>query len=79
VQSTPQLIPIGAELTDPVPLPARLTLSTWVSSVNDAVTLLAWSIVTTQVPVPLQPPPLHPVKLDPTPGEAVSVTLVPWS
>jgi hypothetical protein len=43
------------------------------------VTDVAAVTLTTQVPVPLQPPPLHPVKLDPTPGEAVSVTLVPWS
>jgi hypothetical protein len=34
-------------------------------------------IVTTQLPVPLQPPPLQPLKLLPPEGVAVSVTGVP--
>jgi len=41
-----------------------------------AVTLLAASMVTEQVPVPLQAP-LHPVKLELLAGVAVSVTSVP--
>lgn len=42
-----------------------------------AVTLLAEFIVTTQVPVPLQPEPLQPVNVDPAEAAAVSVTTVP--
>jgi hypothetical protein len=45
--------------------------------VNVAVTVLLWSIVTVQVPVPLQPPPpLQPAKLEPEAGVAVRVTWV---
>ena len=42
-----------------------------------AVTFCAAVIVTVQVPVPLHPPPLQPVKVEPPEGVAVSVTLVP--
>jgi hypothetical protein len=34
-------------------------------------------MITTQVPVPLQLLPLHPVNTDPAAGAAVSVTVVP--
>ena len=43
-------------------------------TVKDAVTLRAWLIVTTQVPVPLHPSPLQPLKLELAPAVAVSVT-----
>jgi hypothetical protein len=36
-------------------------------------------IVTVHVPVPTQPPPLHPAKTEPASGAAVSVTVVPVS
>jgi hypothetical protein len=42
-----------------------------------AVTVVAAFTVTTQVPVPVQPPPLQPVKVDPPVGAAVKVTAVP--
>src|SRR2546426_12563673 len=42
-----------------------------------AVTVGAALIVTMQVPVPAQPPPLQPVKVEPATGAAVSVTEVP--
>ena len=38
---------------------------------------MAWFIVTAQVPVPVQPPPLQPVKVEPAAGVAVKVTAVP--
>ena len=40
-------------------------------------TVVAAEIVTVQGPVPVQPPPLQPVKAEPTAGAAVSVTAVP--
>ena len=42
-----------------------------------AVTVVAAESVTTQVPVPEQPPPLQPVKVEPAAGVAVNVTAVP--
>src|SRR5215469_3281349 len=50
-----------------------------VAVVKVAVTLRAWVILTVQVPVPLHPSPLQPVKVEPLAGAAVSVTLVPRS
>src|SRR2546425_8732198 len=48
-----------------------------VMSVNVAVTVVAALRVTVQAPVPEQPPPLQPVKVEPAAGAAVSVTAVP--
>lgn len=42
-----------------------------------AVTVVVAFMVTVQVPVPLQPPPLQPAKTEPPPGVAVKVTEVP--
>ena len=42
-----------------------------------AVTVVAALIVTVQVAVPEQPPPLQPVKVEPATGAAVKVTEVP--
>src|ERR1044072_6977883 len=44
---------------------------------KSAVTVVAELIVTTQVPVPEQPPPDQPVNVDPDAAEAVNVPLVP--
>ena len=73
----PQVIPAGLELTDPDPFPDFETLRLNVCRVNCAVTEVAAVIETTQVPVPEQPPPVHPVKVDPVDGVAVKVTEVP--
>jgi hypothetical protein len=40
-------------------------------------TVVGAFIVTTQGPVPVQPPPLQPVKVDPLAALAVKVTVVP--
>jgi hypothetical protein len=74
-QSAPQSIPAGLLETIPVPVPALLT-----DKVNDlrvklAVTSLIASMVTEQVPVPLQAP-LQPVNIESEEGEAVRVTTV---
>jgi hypothetical protein len=79
LQSSPQLIPPGALLTTPVPVPALVTVRADVlggGAVNVAVTVWLPIIFTVQVPVPLQPLPLQPAKVEPPVGEAVSVTSV---
>src|SRR2546426_7702852 len=48
-----------------------------VMSVNVAVTVVAAVRVTVQVPLPEQPPPVQPLKVEPAAGAAVSVTAVP--
>src|SRR5215471_15292 len=75
-QVEPQLIPAGFELTVPEPVPDSVTVKVSGNSVNVAVTALAWVMLTVQVPVPEQAPD-QPVKLDPVPAVAVSVTEVP--
>jgi hypothetical protein len=74
VQSAPQLIP--TPVTVPVPVPALFTVNVEGGGVNAAVTFVAAVIVTMQVPVPTQPPPDHPVNVDPFAGAAVNVTSV---
>ncbi len=44
---------------------------------NVAVTFVSAFMVTVQVPVPEQPPPLQPANAEPAAGWAVSVTWVP--
>jgi hypothetical protein len=77
VQVAPQSIPAGADVTVPTPMPAFVTASAYVFSVNVAVTVIAAVIVTVQVPVPLHPPPLQPVNVEPVPAAAVNVTIAP--
>jgi len=74
----PQLMPAGALVIVPLPVPALLTVSANEDgSANVAVTFRAAFIVTVQVlAVPVQPP-LQPVKVDPAAGAALSVTTVP--
>jgi hypothetical protein len=76
-QALPQLMPAGVLVTVPLPEPARFTVSANDGTVNAAVTAVAALTVTTHVPVPLQPPPLHPVNVDPAATDAVSVTTAP--
>ena len=72
----PQLMPAGALVTDPLPVPAREMVKVtrgW----NVAVTAMLEFISTVHVPVPLQAPPLHPANTELPCGEAVRVTLDP--
>src|SRR5437867_7480032 len=69
-------MPAGVLVTIPAPVPALETVSAKVG-VNVAVTAVAAVRVTAQGPVPVQMPPLQPVKTDPVAGVAVSVTTVP--
>src|ERR687888_339247 len=75
-QVAPQSIPAGELVTAPEPAPAFVTVSVCMISAKSAVTARSWSMVTVQVPVPLQSP-LQPVKVEPASGVAVSVTVVP--
>ena len=77
LQVAPQLIPAGALVTLPEPLPALVTVSVGVAR-KCAVTLCATVSSTWQIPVPLQAP-LQPVKRGPAAEAAVSVTTVPSS
>jgi hypothetical protein len=74
-----QLIPVGALVTVPVPVPASATVKAkpLVFELKVAVTVVAAFNVTTQVPVPAQPPPLHPANVEPSAGLAVKVTCAP--
>src|SRR6195952_3577163 len=73
---TPQSMPAGLLVTEPLPVPPFATVSCTGRSVNVAVTDLATDIDTLQVAVPLQAP-LQPVKLEPAAATAVSVTDAP--
>src|SRR5439155_123308 len=76
-QVAPHEIPAGLLVTVPVPAPVLLTVSVKDCTANVAVTVVAALSVTVQVPVPEQPPPLQPLKIEPAAGAAVRVTGVP--
>lgn len=69
-------IPAGLLLTLPEPDPPTATVSEGSKS-NVAVTLESALIVTVHFPVPEQPAPLQPENVEPAPGLALSVTIVP--
>ena len=76
---TPQLIPAGALVTVPLPVPALPTVSVkvWaVCGVKVAVTVVAALMLTVHVPVPVHAP-VQPLKVEPAAGVAVNVTVVP--
>src|SRR5262249_56735571 len=73
----PHVMPAGALVMVPLPAPVLLTVSAKPCSAKVAVTDCAALIVTVQVPVPVQPPPLQPVKLEPAAGAAGRVTAAP--
>jgi hypothetical protein len=76
-QVAPQEIPAGALATVPAPDLATVSAKDDCDCMNVAVTEVAAIIVTVQVPVPVQPPPLQPVNMEPAAGAAVRVTTVP--
>jgi hypothetical protein len=72
-----QVIPAGLLETVPAPFPPRATVSVG-KALKVAVTCWLAFIVTSHVePVPLQPPPLQPAKVELVAGVAVSLTCVP--
>src|SRR3954453_5056937 len=78
MQSTPQLMPAGEDVTPPPPVPVFITISVSVCSVNVAVIVTGAPMVSMQVPVPLHPPPDQPVNVEPVAGAALNVTAVPF-
>jgi hypothetical protein len=59
-----------------VPFPTLLTVRVYGLRVNKAVTDFTAVILTTQLPVPEQPPPLQPLKIESGAGFVVRVTFV---
>jgi hypothetical protein len=77
VHVEPQLMPLGLDVTVPLPVPARVTLNANVDAVlKFAVTLRACVIDTVHAPVP-EHAPFHPTNDEPPDAAAVSVTAVP--
>ena len=75
-QVAPQLIPAGELLTDPDPVPARVTFTGKEAGMKSALTDCAEFMVTEQAPVPEQAPP-QPLNTDPAFAVGVRVTNVP--
>jgi hypothetical protein len=71
-------MPLGDDVTVPLPLPFLATESWWMLSVKVAVTAAATLIVTLHTLVPEQPAPDQPVNDELLAGAADSVTTVSW-
>jgi len=71
------VIPVGVLVIVPSLVPALLTVRVKVWRSKVAVTVVAALRVTVHEPVPVQPPPLQPVKVESAAGVAVKVTAVP--
>ena len=69
-------MPGGELVTEPKPLPVGVTVRRYLLRVKVAVTVMASSMLTSQVPVPEQPPPDQPVKVEPVAALAVNATEV---
>jgi hypothetical protein len=86
VHVAPQSIPVGELVTLPVPPFSTLVTVTvnvpggggGADVLKVAVTVVLLPILTVQAPVPVQPPPLQPAKIEPEDGAALSVTVVPF-
>jgi hypothetical protein len=79
LQVAPHTIPAGLLVTVPIPAPAGVTVrvNVFTGAVKVAVTVWSAFITTIQDPVPLQPPPLQPVNVEPPVGAAVRATVLP--
>src|SRR3989442_1349586 len=75
-QGAPRVMRAGFLVTLRAPVPVLETVGVKVG-VKVAVTVVAAEMVAVQAPVPEQPPPLQPLKIEPAAGAAVSVTAVP--
>ena len=70
-------MPAGALVTEPEPVPFFAIVTLTGASAKEAVTPVAALMVTAHAPVPVQPPPLQPAKVEPVAGLAVRDTLLP--
>ena len=72
-------MPAGLLVTVPIPAPVRVTVrvNVFTGAVKFAVTVWSAFITTIHAPVPLQPPPLQPVNVEPPVEAAVRVTVLP--
>jgi hypothetical protein len=77
-QVPPQLTPDGADVTEPLPAPAGVTVNVCSPIKNVAVTVVSAFNTTVHVPVPLHPPPDQPENTEPAADVAVNVIDVPW-
>jgi hypothetical protein len=77
VQSPPQVIPVGFDVTVPLPVPFLLTVTVIGGGITVKVAVTVVLVDTTQVPAPAQPPPFQPVKTEPASAMVVNVTFVP--
>ena len=75
VQSAPHVMPVP--VTVPVPVPVLVTVSTEVGPEKAASMMVSPVKTYEQVPVPLQPPPVHPMKVEPAVAVAVRVMAKP--
>src|SRR5437879_11958753 len=73
----PQATPAGLLVTVPAPAPALVTVRVKDCTANVAIGRAAGRTGTKQVPVPEQPTPLQPEKMEQAGGVAVKVTAVP--
>jgi hypothetical protein len=73
----PQLIPLGVDVTVPLPMPVLLTVSVKRSSVKVAVTDRDVLIVTPQTPPLAVSHPLQLSNVDPAAADALRVNAVP--
>ncbi len=78
IQSPPQLMPVGFDVTVPAPVPFLLTVTVigW-GGITVKVAVTVALVDATQAPAPAQPPPFQPVKTEPASAAAVNVTRVP--
>jgi hypothetical protein len=82
VHVVPQLMPAGLEVSVPVPVPSRATVSAKVpgatgAAVKVALMLVVALIVTVQFTVAAHPPPDQPANVEPLAGVGINVTAVP--
>ena len=73
-------MPAGPLVTVPTPAPAEVTerVNVFGGGVKFAVTVWSVLITTVHAPVPLQPPPLQPVNVEPPVEAAVRATVLPF-
>src|SRR5689334_14255964 len=77
VHWVPQLIPAGTEVTVPLAVPVRLTLTVYIAAPKAAATDTLLSSVIAQVVALPAHAPLQPSNVEPASGAAVRITTVP--